>query len=39
MATHIHWYVTVAYFLWFALGLLRYLLGADGGWRPSTCSA
>jgi hypothetical protein len=27
MATHIHRYVTVAYFLWFAVGLLRYLLG------------
>ena len=27
MATHIHWYVTVAYFLWCAVGLLRYLLG------------
>jgi cation:H+ antiporter len=27
MAAHIHWYVTVAYLLWFALGLLRYLLG------------
>jgi len=27
MATHIHWYVTVLYLLWFAVGLLRYLLG------------
>ena len=26
-AIHIHWIVTVAYFAWFAIGLLRYLLG------------
>jgi cation:H+ antiporter len=31
MAIHIHWIVTVAYFLWFALGLVRY---ARGGRRP-----
>ncbi len=27
MATHIHGYVTIAYFAWFAFGLLRYLMG------------
>jgi cation:H+ antiporter len=27
LAAHIHWYVTVAYLTWFALGLLRYVLG------------
>jgi cation:H+ antiporter len=27
LAQHIHWYVTVAYFAWFALGFLRYLTG------------
>lgn len=27
MATHIHGYVTIAYFAWFALGLFGYLLG------------
>jgi len=27
MATHIHWYVTVAYLVWFGLGLLRYIFG------------
>ncbi len=27
LAQHIHWYVTVAYFVWFAIGVLRYLAG------------
>ncbi len=27
LAQHIHWYVTVAYFIWFALGIARYLVG------------
>jgi cation:H+ antiporter len=27
MAEHIHWYVTVAYLGWFAVGVLRYILG------------
>jgi len=27
LATHIHWYVTVVYFAWFAVGLLRYIFG------------
>jgi cation:H+ antiporter len=26
VAAHIHWYVTVAYLVWFALGLLHYVL-------------
>jgi len=27
LAQHIHWYVTVAYLVWFAVGMLSYLLG------------
>ena len=27
LAQHIHWYVTLAYLLWFGLGVSRYLLG------------
>jgi len=27
IAGHIHWYVTVAYLLWFGVGVVRYLLG------------
>jgi len=27
IATHIHWWVTVAYLLWFGLGMIRYLFG------------
>jgi len=26
MATHIHWYVTVAYLVWFTAGMLYYLV-------------
>jgi cation:H+ antiporter len=27
LAQHIHWYVTIAYFIWFAAGLARYTVG------------
>jgi cation:H+ antiporter len=27
LAGHIHWYVTIAYFIWFGIGILRYLAG------------
>jgi hypothetical protein len=27
LAQHIHWYVTIAYFAWFAVGILRYVAG------------
>lgn len=27
LAGHIHWYVTIAYFIWFGVGILRYMSG------------
>jgi cation:H+ antiporter len=27
VAAHIHWWVTIAYFLWFGLGMISYLVG------------
>jgi cation:H+ antiporter len=27
LAQHIHWYVTIAYFVWFTVGILRYMAG------------